>query len=143
MDLKTMTLLHFGLLAFWGGVVATEAVLELYPFRHRNFHRQTVAFHYWIDLLVELPALCAVVATGLLLIGLTWPLSGLLWLKIACAGGAVTANAMCILLVVRRKRRLSAGASDEDLWSCTRRIVLSAKIGLPLGIAAAALGLFQ
>jgi len=142
MEIITVSFIHFGLLAFWGGVVATEAVLELYPFRRWDLHPQTVAFHYWIDLLVELPALCGVVATGLVLVFLAWPLSGLHWLKLVCAAGAVTANLVCVVLVLRRKRLLTDGASEEDLWGCTRHVLLSAKIGLPLGLTAAALGLW-
>lgn len=140
MLVTTLTTVHLGFLAFWGGIVATESILELYPFRRRELHAQTITFHYWIDLLVELPALVGVVGSGLILTVLAWPLSGLHWIKFACAAGAITANILCIAMVLRRKRLLADGSSEEDLWRWTRRVVLSAKIGLPLGVAAAALG---
>lgn len=137
---QAVSVVHLTLIAFWGGVVATEAVLELYPYRHRELQRQTVTFHYWIDLLVELPVVCGVVGTGLVLAALAWPLSPSHWVKIACAVGAVAANGICVVLVLARKRSMAHGASDADLWDRTRRVLLSAELGLPLGLVAAALG---
>jgi len=63
----------------------------------------------------------------------SWPLSGLHWFKIVCAIGAITSNILCIVMVLQRKRLLTEGASEEDLWGTTRRIVHIAKIGIPLG----------
>ena len=141
-DTMTISLLHFGFIAFWGGVIAAEAVLELYPFRNRDHHEQAIVSHYWIDLLVELPIICGVVLTGILLVFLTWPPSALHWVKLACATGSVSANIVCIALVLRRKRLFISGAPEEKLWTDTRRIILSAKIGIPLGITAAGMGLW-
>jgi len=59
-----LAMLHLVMLSLWGGVVATEAVIEVYPFRQRELHTATIRFHYWIDLLVELPLVLAVIATG-------------------------------------------------------------------------------
>ena len=140
MSIEVVSLVHLIVLGFWGGVVATEAVIELYPFRRRAFHSQTITLHYWIDLLVELPILCAVVGTGVVATVFAWPLSGVHWLKIGCALGAVAANVLCIVLVVRRKRNLTDGVSEPELWTLTKRIVLSAKLGLPLGLLAAGMG---
>ena len=138
--LQAVCVVHLTLIAFWGGVVATEAVIELYPYRCRELERQAITFHYWIDLLVELPVLCGVVGSGLVLAAMAWPLSALHWVKIAGAAGAVAANGICIVLVLRRQRMMTGGASDADLWARTRRVVLSAELGLPLGLVAAALG---
>ena len=57
------SILHMAFLGFWGGVVATESVLEVYPYRRRELHQHTIQFHYWIDLIVELPLVIGVVAT--------------------------------------------------------------------------------
>ena len=57
MSIEVVSLVHLIVLGFWGGVVATEAVIELYPFRRRAFHRQTITLHYWIDLLAGPPPL--------------------------------------------------------------------------------------
>lgn len=140
MTIETVSVVHLALLTFWGGIVATESVLEIYPTRHRDHHPQTIVFHYWIDLLVELPAILGVVASGLLLTLLSWPLSGLHWLKIACAAGAIISNVLCIALVLRRKRQMDAGVPDKELWQQTRRVFLCLKLGLPLALVAAGLG---
>ena len=50
-----LAMVHLMMLCLWGGVVATEAVIEVFPFRRRELHPAAISFHYWIDLLVELP----------------------------------------------------------------------------------------
>ena len=50
---QVLAMIHLVMLSLWGGVVATEAVIELYPFRHREQHAATIRLHYWIDILVE------------------------------------------------------------------------------------------
>jgi ABC-type molybdate transport system permease subunit len=73
--IDVLAMAHLIVLSMWGGVVATEAVIEIFPFRRRELHAATIRFHYWIDLLVELPLVLAVIATGIVLL---------------CAGGAAT-----------------------------------------------------
>lgn len=135
-----VSMVHLILLGLWGGVVATEAVLELYPFRRSELHEHSIRYHYWIDLLVELPLVIGVVASGLVLVTLTWPLG--LWavVKILCAGVAVGANVVCIVLVLRRYASLKAGKGESVLRSETRRILTTAAVGLPFAAAAAILG---
>ena len=140
MELKLAALLHLMTLGLWGGVVATEAVLELYPRRRAELHPLTICAHYWIDLLVELPVVLGVCASGALLVYLAWPLSSWHLLKIACAAGAVGANLYCIVLVIRRQRMLTAGQPEQELWRLSRRISMSAAVGMPLAAVAAAMG---
>ncbi|MEJ2581815.1 MAG: hypothetical protein P8127_09325 [Acidobacteriota bacterium] len=45
-----VAMVHLVVLALWGGVVATEAVIEILPFRRRELHSATIRFHYWISL---------------------------------------------------------------------------------------------
>ena len=45
----------------------TELVIEVYPYKNRGLYLSTIHFHYWIDLLVELPLVLGVIATGVAL----------------------------------------------------------------------------
>ena len=138
--INLISIIHLVLLSLWGGVVATETVIELYPYRRRNLHEHSIRFHFWIDLLVELPLITGVFITGIILASLAWPLSWIHIGKILCVAAAITANLTCIFLVLRRKRRLEGGAADAELWQSTRRIILCAVLGLPFAAAAAGLG---
>lgn len=131
---------HVVALGLWGGVVATEAVVELFPFRRRALHEQAIRFHYWIDLLVELPVLLAVLGTGLLLVVSLWPLSDLHLLKLGLVSVAFLANVVCIVLVLLRRRHLEAGVGEAALWRETRRILACFAVGLPFAAAGACLG---
>ncbi|HUT55170.1 MAG TPA: hypothetical protein VM658_17405 [bacterium] len=137
-----VSIIHLVLLSLWGGVVATESVIELYPFRNRALHENSIRFHYWIDLLVELPLIAGVVASGVALVVLAWPLTWTHALKIACAAVAVSANLVCIVFVLRRGKSLAAGAPEPELWAATRRIIMCAVIGLPFAAVAAGMGFF-
>jgi hypothetical protein len=139
-NLVSMT--HLVLLSLWGGVVATEAVLELYPYRRTALHEHSIRYHFWIDLCVELPVILGVLATGICLAVLAWPITATHWIKLSAALIAVSANLLCVYLVVRRKTRLDQGASEAELWQATRRIVMCAVMGLPFAAAAAGLGFF-
>jgi hypothetical protein len=133
---------HLVLVALWGGVVATEAVIELYPRRHRGLHEPTIRLHYWIDLLVELPLLVAIVASGAWLVVRAWPLSVTHLVKLGCVLVPLAANLTCIALVLRRRRRLEAGEAEADLWRRTRRIYAAFAVGVPFALVAAGLGLW-
>ena len=137
---NVMAMIHLIMLSLWGGVVATEAVIELYPFRQRGLHAATVRFHYWIDLLVELPLVMAVIATGAVLfisLDLVTPLH---LLKIGLGGAAVAVNLFCIVVVVRRGRRLERDGDDEPSWRATRTVLMCFAGGLLCAAGAAVLG---
>jgi hypothetical protein len=138
--INLVSIVHLVFLSLWGGVVATEAVVELYPYRRGVLHEHSIRYHFWIDLLVEAPLILGVIATGLTLAVLAWPLSWTHIIKILCAASAITANLVCIVFVLRRKIRLDAGATEAELWLSTRRIILCAAVGLPFAAFAAGLG---
>ncbi|MBI5480458.1 MAG: hypothetical protein HY906_16465 [Deltaproteobacteria bacterium] len=121
---------HLVLLALWGGVVATEAVIELYAVRHHELHTSTIRLHYWIDLLVELPLIIGVAASGTWLAVRLWPLSVTHFVKIGCVMVPLAANLACIAFVLRRKGRLDAEATDAELWQHTRRIIACAGVDM-------------
>jgi hypothetical protein len=134
--INLVSIIHLTCLSLWGGVVATEAVVELYPYRRPELHPIAAAYHYWIDLLVELPLILLVLATGLTLVILAWPLSPLHLLKISAALVAVTANLYCILLVLRRGHLTDPAV----ILPLTRRIIMCAVVGLPFAAVAAGAG---
>lgn len=138
--INLVSMSHLILLCLWGGVVAAESVLELYPRRKPDLHPTTIRYHYWIDLLIELPLICGVIATGLTLAVLAWPLSSLHLIKIIGAAVAVSANLVCIVLVIRRQRALTQGEPESSLFQLSRKIVLCAVVGMPFAALAAGLG---
>ena len=135
-----LAMVHLMMLSLWGGVVATEAVIEVLPFRQRELHAATIRFHYWIDLLVELPLVLAVIATGAGLWILTDPVTPLHLVKIGLGGAAVAVNLFCIVVVVKRGRRLESDADDETLWRASRTVLACFAAGLLCAAGAAVLG---
>ena len=135
-----LAMVHLIMLSLWGGVVATEAVVELYPFRRKELHPAAIRFHYWIDLLVELPLVLAVIATGTALALSMDALSGLHWVKILLGATAVSINLFCIIVVVRRGRRLDRDDSPEPLWRASRIVLACFVLGLLAAAGAATLG---
>jgi hypothetical protein len=137
---NVLAMVHLVMLSLWGGVVATEAVIEVYPFRKRELHAATIRFHYWIDLLVELPLVLAVIATGAGLFFLTDPVTPLHWAKIGLGGATVAVNLFCIVVVVKRGRRLEGDGDDRTLWSASRTVLACFVLGLLCAAGAAVLG---
>jgi len=135
-----LAMVHLVFLSLWGGVVATEAVIEVLPFRRRELHAATIRFHYWIDLLVELPLVLAVVATGAALFFLTDPVTPLHLVKIGLGGAAVAVNLFCIVVVVKRGRRLERDDDDGSLWRASRVVLACFAAGLLCAAGAAVLG---
>jgi len=137
---NVLAMVHLIMLSMWGGVVATEAVIEIYPFRKRELHAATIRFHYWIDLLVELPLVLAVIATGITLLFLTDPVIPLHLVKVGFGGAAVAINLFCIVVVVKRGRRLERHADDGYLWRSSRTVLACFAAGLLCAGGAATLG---
>ena len=138
--LNVVTLAHLIMLSMWGGVVATEAVIEVYPFRKRDLAEATIRFHYWIDLLVELPLVLAVLATGIASVCLSDHITRLHVVKIAFAGAAIAVNLFCIAVVLRRDRQRLAGATSERLRRASRVVLACFAVGLLFAAVAATLG---
>lgn len=130
--------LHLLLLAGWAGLVLAEAVVELAA-RDEPARRAAARFHFWIDVLVEIPLLAGVVVTGALLLARVSPPSPLHLLHVAAGLAAVAANSCCVVLVIRRYRRLGR-SSDADLLVQARRVRLSAIVGVPFALVAAYVG---
>ncbi|MCJ7753492.1 MAG: hypothetical protein MUP13_02890 [Thermoanaerobaculales bacterium] len=132
--------IHLIVLSLWGGVVATEAVIEIYPFRHSEMHAATIRLHYWIDLLVEGPLVAAVIVTGAWLLFHLDPVTPLHLVKVGFASAAIAVNVFCIAVVVRRGRRLNRGAENGQLWRASRIVLACFAVGLACAGVAATLG---
>ena len=135
-----LPLLHLMVLSLWGGVVATEAVVEVLPFRRPELHPSAIRFHFWIDLLVELPLVLAVLATGAALALTVEPLTATHLVKIGFGAAAVAVNLFCIVVVVRRGRRLERGGDPAPLWRASRIVLACFAAGLACAAVAATLG---
>ena len=135
-----LAMAHLVMLALWGGVVATEAVIEVLPFRQRELHGAAIRFHYWIDLLVELPLVLAVIATGVVLFISLDPVTPVHLVKVGLGGAAVAVNLFCIVVVVRRGRRLAQKADEAALWRASRTVLMCFAAGLSCAAGAAVLG---
>lgn len=138
--LNLVAMVHLVVLSMWGGVVATEAVVELLPFRRRELHAATIQFHFWIDLLVELPMVLAVIGTGVALVILLPTVTSMHVVKIAFGSAAVLVNLFCIAVVVRRGRGLGREVGDGALWRDSRTVLACFAIGLLCAAGAAVLG---
>ena len=137
---NVLAMVHLVVLSLWGGVVATEAVIEVYPFRARALHPAAIRFHYWIDLLVELPLVLAVTATGVALAVSVDRLTPLHFVKLAFGAAAIAVNLFCIAVVVRRGRRFEREADDGPLWPASRTVLACFAVGLLCAAVAATLG---
>jgi hypothetical protein len=134
-----MDALHLGhliALCFWGGCVVVETVIELAA-TDDAARAQATRLHFWIDLLVELPLIAAVLATGAVLAARSWPLSPLLATKIAMGLVSVSVNLYCAAMVVLRYRRRHDLSARHRYDSRVRWSVL----GIPFAGVAAYIGL--
>jgi len=129
-------LAHLILVSTWGGLVLGESVLELTA-RDEAGRRHAARLHYWMDVLLELPLILAVLATGAILAWRAWPLGTLHWIKIGAALVAVSLNLYCVGVVFARRKREDDARSVERL---SKRVRLSG-LGIPFAMLAAYVGL--
>lgn len=129
-------LAHLFVLGLWGGLVMAELVIEVSA-KTADDLRRAAELHYRLDLVLELPLLAAILATGGALAART-PLDARLVAKIAAALVAISANLVCVGLVVSRRR-----ASDPARLERLSRAVRWTAVGVPFGLAALALGLIR
>jgi hypothetical protein len=127
---------HLFFLAMWGGLVLGEFVMELVC-REGAMARAAAEIHYWLDLVLELPLLAAIVATGSVLLSRVWPPTPLHVVKIAAALVAIGCNLYCADVVRRRRAR----QDDPAALAHGRTRVFVSGIGVPFGLGALYIGL--
>jgi hypothetical protein len=128
---------HLFVLGLWGGLVLAELVIEVGA-RTADELRTAAELHYRLDLLLEVPLLLSILATGGALVART-PLDRLLIVKIVAALVAIALNLFCVGLVVARRRAADDPARLERL----SRAVRWTAVGVPFGLAALVLGLLR
>ncbi len=138
--INLISMLHLIFLAIWVGVLATEAVIELYPYKMRDLHNPAIRFHYWIDLLVELPAIFGLAITGIIMLILAEQITLLHVIKITIAVLVISVQLYCIFIVLKRAHVLKSGGSEEILWQESGTVIKSFVIGFPLGVIVALIG---
>ena len=134
----TMRTAHLVFVSMWAGLVAAEIVIELYVSRTRMYRDALVEFHFWIDLLVELPLIAGVIMTGIGNLFYLHTVTSLHWVKFGLAAVALSANLWCVLNVVRRRQERMSGLSF--FGNLDGKIILAGVVGIPTGIATAVLG---
>jgi hypothetical protein len=133
--MEPLHVVHLILVAFWGGLVVAETVVEM-VLREGEAARLGAEVHYWIDLLVEGPILVAIVVTGGVLLSRAWPPTPLHVVKIALALTAIGVNFWCVGIVIRRRHQTDARAVESS-----RQRVLWTGVGIPFAVAAMYIGL--
>lgn len=132
-------MLHVAAIAFWIGVVGAEFVIERSRAASKPHGYAVAHNHFWIDMLLEVPAVLLVLLTGALLLKDT-PMTPLLAVKVGAGLVAAAANLACVIPVTRRRR----AARDEALHSVirhSRSIDRLSALGLPAAALALLLGL--
>ncbi len=140
--INLVSIIHLILLAIWAGIIATETVIELYAYKKMELHFSTIQFHYWIDLLVELPVVLGMLTTGIILFTIAEDITTLHIIKIILGLTAISSNFICIYIVLQRSKILKYDDTDERLWGLSGRIIKIVVIAVPLGITAFIIGIY-
>ncbi len=139
--MSALTTIHLCAVAFWFGVVGAEFIIERSRADSKPHGYAVARNHYWIDLMLEMPAYVLVAVSGLLLLCQT-EITVLLAVKVVAGMIAVGINAICIVPVWRRKL-----ASDidnlPDVVRFSKYIDKITWVGLPAGVVALTLGLYR
>ena len=105
--MSRLLVIHVASAGLWLGCVLVEVAFErvLVGLQMREF---LARLHYWVDLLIELPAFLIVLATGQQLLHTATPTVAL---HVMTGAGfiAILANIYCVWLVVRRRSYAVAG----------------------------------
>ena len=102
-----LLVIHVACAGLWLGCVLVEVAFErvLVGLQMREF---LARLHYWVDLLIELPAFLIVLATGQQLLH-TATLTPALHVMTGVGFIAILANIYCVWLVIRRRTFAVAG----------------------------------
>jgi hypothetical protein len=137
--MSTVATLHLCAVAFWFGVVGAEFIIERSRSENKPHGYAVARNHYWIDLLLEMPAVVMVLTTGFVMLG-NATMSPALLVKIIAGLIAVSSNAVCVLPVALRKKAADSG-NHADVIRYSRAIDRISLLGIPAGVIALAGGL--
>ncbi len=125
--INLVAIAHLACISVFIGVFLVESVIELYPYlkKYKDFelHHMAVRYHYWTDLIVEIPVLLGVIGTGIWMAILVEKLTMLHIIKIAILVCWAIGGSLCILNVVVRYKLLNQGSSENILVRKSKRII--------------------
>ncbi len=133
---------HLIILGLWGGIVTTEVVLEMYHRKHPEAHMSVIKLHFWIDLLVELPLIICMAASGIFLLTLIETITWLHIVKISLGSAAIISNLYCVYAVVKRARVLDLNIEDSILFRLSNVVFACGATGIPIGVIVFGMGIW-
>lgn len=143
---NVIAVVHLSMIFMFLGVFAAESVLELSAFmgeQSREKLFQNIRVHYWIDNLVELPVVFAVIASGIAMIFLVDKLTTLHYIKIACVAAMFISALPCAIIVNRRYHALKKGHPEDKLRQSTITMIRAVSFLMsPFLIGALCLGFY-
>jgi len=111
--MRILLFLHLVLLSAWLGCIIVEAIYEHSIDKTDGMRVFVSRLHWTTDRFIEIPAFVGVLVTGAAMAAQV-PMTPLLALKIVFGLIAISFNAICVGLVVRRLRH--AEAADFQAW---------------------------
>lgn len=130
--------LHIVSVSVWLGCILVEAVYEHSIDASPAMRRFVSALHWTTDKWIEIPAFLGVLVTGGLMAAHV-PVTPLLSVKIGFGLLAITANAVCVGLVLRRLRHAETGnftaweAADHRQHKIGAVVLLALLVALGIG----------
>ena len=138
--MSTLLFFHILLLGLWGGCIAVEGVLEFAASKDPSTMQTVGRLHYWIDIVVEIPAFMGVLITGLLMLNFARLAAPMYLAKITLGSFAILVNVLCVIPVCRRRGALDANDLAE-VKRRSRQIYFAFGVGVPAGFAALLIGM--
>jgi hypothetical protein len=126
---------HLSFIAIFIGMYMVEAVIELYPAFSKGdvaLHHGTIRLHFWIDILVELPVMSVVIATGITMAVLVDKLTALHIVKISSVAMFVLIAVWCPVNVIRRHIQLKNNEPEETLRKTSKVIIATAAVSMAI-----------
>ncbi len=117
--MKLVLFLHLFFVAAWVSCVVVEGIFEHSIDDSPALRDFVTRLHWTTDKYVEIPSFSIVLVTGAILFAHATP-SPLLITKVAFGVLAIALNAVCVGIVLRRRRHVAAG--DYAAWARIDRI---------------------
>lgn len=127
--------IHLSFIMLFLGMYMVEAVMELMSYFNRRdaaLRHSIIRLHFWVDLLVEIPVIIGVFATGVTMAFLVEKITMLHAIKIGLVVMFVLVAVFCPLNVIDRYRLMKKNADEETLVRKSRIIIYTAGFSLSI-----------
>lgn len=101
--MSLLLIIHLIALGIWIGVVGAEFAIEFDGMKDDESHIRASKLHYITDIWVEIPAITAVLVTGVLMLNGNH-LAGVFLYKITFALLTILFNIICVYAVFKRRK---------------------------------------